>query len=159
MIIIKDLSSEEISNLLEILKKRFDKNMNRHSNIKWNNIQEKLIKTDDKLYSLHEMEKNGGEPDDIRYDKNTGEYVFCDCSKESPLGRRNVCYDYEALVSRKEHRPVNNAIDMANSMGVQILNIEQYQELQNLGEFDTKTSSWLKTSDKIRKLRWCYLWR
>lgn len=159
MIIIKDLSSEEISNLLEILKKRFDKNMNRHSNIKWNDIQEKLIKTADKLYSLHEMEKTGGEPDVIRYDKNTDEYVFCDCSKESPLRRRNVCYDYEALVSRKEHRPVDNAIDMANSMGVQILNIEQYQELQSLGEFDTKTSSWLKTSDEIRKLRWCYLWR
>ena len=159
MIIIKDLSSKEVSSLLEILKKRFDENMNRHSNIKWNDIQEKLIKSDDKLYSLHEMEKTGGEPDVIRYDKNTGEYVFCDCSKESPLGRRNVCYDYKALLSRKENRPVDNAIDMANSMGVQILNIEQYQELQSLGEFDTKTSSWLKTSNEIRKLRWCYLWR
>lgn len=159
MIIIKDLSSKEISNLLEILKKRFDENMNRHSNLEWNDIQEKLIKSADKLYSLHEMEKTGGVPDVIRYDKNTGEYIFCDCSKESPLGRRNVCYDYEALLSRKEHNPINNAIDMANSMGVQILNIEQYQELQSLGEFDTKTSSWLKTSDEIRKIRWCYLWR
>lgn len=159
MIIIKDLSSEEISNLLKILKKRFDANINRHTNIKWDNIQERLIKTADKLYSLHEMEKTGGEPDVIRYDKNTDEYVFCDCSKESPLGRRNVCYDYEALLSRKEHKPVNSAIDMANSMGVQILNIEQYQELQRLGEFDTKTSSWLKTSDQIRKLRWGYFWR
>lgn len=159
MIIIKDLSSEEISNLLKILKKIFDANINRHTNIKWDNIQERLIKTADKLYSLHEMEKTGGEPDVIRYDKNTDEYVFCDCSKESSLGRRNVCYDYEALLSRKEHKPVNSAIDMANSMGVQILNIEQYQELQRLGEFDTKTSSWLKTSDQIRKLRWGYFGR
>ena len=155
----KEISSHDITNLLKILKKRFDENTNRHLNIEWNNVQEKLVNKQDKLYSLNEMEKTGGEPDVIKYDEHTNEYVFCDCSKESPLGRRNVCYDYEALMSRKEYKPENNAIDMATSMGVEILNIEQYRELQKVGEFDTKTSSWIKTNNDIMKLRWCYFWR
>lgn len=159
MISIKKLSSEETSSLLKTLEKRFIENMNRHRDMKWCDIQERLLKKVDKLYSLNEMEKTGGEPDAIKYDEKADEYVFCDCSKESPLGRRNVCYDYEALVSRKEHKPENNAIDMAKSMEVQILDIEQYQELQSIEEFDTKTSSWIKTSDEIRELRWCYFWR
>jgi hypothetical protein len=126
--------------------------MNRPIGLEWNNVQAKLEANTEKLWSLNEMEKTGGEPDVIGHDKRTGEYIFFDCSAESPKGRRNVCYDREALESRKEHKPANNAIDMAALMGIEILTEEQYRELQKLGNFDTKTSSWVKTPSEIRKL-------
>lgn len=148
----KKLSSGEAQRLLETLEKRFEKNMNRHKDVKWDNVQTKLEVDPEKLWSLNEMEKTGGEPDVIKYDKRTNEYIFCDCSVESPKERRSFCYDREALNSRKEHKPKNSAVDMANEMGIEILSEEEYRELQELGSFDTKTSSWLKTPEDIRKL-------
>ena len=138
--------------LLKTLQARFEKNMNRHSGLEWAKIQAKLEATPEKLSSLGEMEKTGGEPDVVGYDKSTDEYIFNDCSAQSPKGRRSVCYDREALESRKKHKPENNAIDMATAMGIELLTEEQYKTLQNLGNFDTKTSSWLKTPSEIRKL-------
>jgi hypothetical protein len=138
--------------LLKTLEARFEKNMNRHKNIKWANVEAKLKANPGKLWSLNEMERTGGEPDVVGYDNKTGEYIFYDCSAESPKGRRSLCYDREALEARKEHKPKNNAIDMAAAMGIELLTEEQYQELQKLGKFDTKTSSWVKTPDDIRKL-------
>src|SRR5215510_11457756 len=148
----KALSPEEREDLLRTLKARFEKNMNRHKGVEWTKVLAKLEAVYEKLWSLGEMERTGGEPDVVGLDKKTGEYVFIDCSAESPKGRRSVCYDREALESRKEHRPENNAIDMAVAMGVELLTEEQYRELQKLGSFDTKTSSWVKTPSDIRKL-------
>jgi len=148
----KELSTDQHEELLRALKTRFEKNLNRHKGIDWVNVQKKLEAKVEKLWSLNEMEKTGGEPDVIDYDHETGEYSFCDCSTESPIGRRNICYDREGLESRKENRPKNNAIDMATDMGIDILNEEQYRKLQSLGNFDMKTSSWLKTPSDIRKL-------
>ncbi len=138
--------------IINVLKNRFEKNMNRHKDIIWDAVQAKLEGNKEKLYSLKQMEDTGGEPDVIRYDEMTGEYIFYDCSAESPKGRRSICYDREALESRKEHKPNNNAIDMAEAMGIELLTQEQYRELQTLGNFDSKTSSWLKTPPEIRKL-------
>lgn len=148
----KELQPKQQTELLKILKSRFEKNMNRHQGIEWSKVQTKLDANKDKLWSLNEMEKTEGEPDVVSFDKNTGEYIFFDCSAESPKGRRSICYDREALDSRKEHKPVNCAIDMANKMGIELLTEEQYRELQKLGNFDTKTSSWVKTPPEIRKL-------
>jgi hypothetical protein len=148
----KELSSKQREELLNTLKERFEKNMNRHKGLEWVKIQAKLESNPDKLWSLSEMERTGGEPDVVGHDKKTGEYVFYDCSPESPKGRRSLCYDREALESRKEHKPENNAVDMAAAMGTELLTEEQYRELQQLGKFDTKTSSWLKTPSEIRKL-------
>jgi hypothetical protein len=151
---VHSLSPEIGKELVNILKVRFEKNMNLHKNINWANVQEKLISEElaNKLWTLNEMEKTGGEPDVIGYDKETDQYIFCDCSAESPKGRRSVCYDREALESRKEHKPRNSATDMAAEMGIELLTEEQYRELQKLGNFDTKTSSWVKTPTEIRKL-------
>ena len=148
----KELSPEKREELLGILKARFEKNMNRHESIEWSEVQAGLEVTTEKLWSLSEMERTGGEPDVVGYDNKTGEYFFYDCSAESPEGRRNVCYDREGLESRKEHKPENNATDMAADMGIELLTEEQYRDLQRLGNFDTKTSSWVKTPDEIRKL-------
>lgn len=147
----KKLTPEEREELVNTLKKRFEKNMSRHKKLEWSAIQTKLEKNDDKLWSLHEMEITGGEPDVIGYDSSSGEYIFVDCSAESPKGRRSTCYDLKGLESRKEHKPENNAIDMAASMGIEILTEEQYRELQKFGKFDLKTSSWLNTPESIRK--------
>lgn len=146
------LSPEKREELLSALKTRFEKNMNRHKGLEWAKVQAKLEVNTEKLWSLGEMERTGGEPDVVGFDKKTGEYIFYDCSAESPKGRRSVCYDCEALESRKEHKPENNAIDMAAVMGIELLTEEQYRELQKLGNFDMKTSSWLKTPSEIRKL-------
>jgi hypothetical protein len=148
----KDLSSQQRKELLNILKERFDKNMNRHKGLQWSKVQERLEADPGKLWSLNEMEKTGGEPDVVGQDKKTGEYIFYDCSPESPAGRRSLCYDQEALDSRKEHKPKHSAIGMAAEMGVQLLSEEQYRELQKVGQFDSKTSSWLKTPSEIREL-------
>jgi hypothetical protein len=150
----KELSPELREELLRVLKARFEKNMNRHKGLEWTKVQVKLNSPAgaEKLWSLNEMEKTGGEPDVVAYDKKTGEYIFYDCVAESPNGRRSVCYDGEALKSRKEHKPKNSAIDMAATIGIEILTEEQYRELQKLGDFDTKTSSWVKTPSEIRKL-------
>jgi uncharacterized protein DUF4256 len=148
----KELSPEQREELLRVLKARFEKNMNRHKGLEWAKVQDKLQRNTEKLWSLNQMETSGGEPDVIGHDKKTGEYIFCDCSAESPKGRRSVCYDREALESRKEHKPENNALDMAAAMRVEILTEEQYRDLQKLGDFDTKTSSWVKTPSDIRKL-------
>jgi len=148
----KDLSPEQRAELLSALKARFEKNMNRHKGLAWDKVQAKLEANAEKLWSLNEMERTGGEPDVVGHDKKTGEYIFYDCSAESPKGRRSVCYDREALESRREHKPEDNAIDMAAAMGIELLTEEQYRELQNLGDFDTKTSSWVKTPSAIRKL-------
>jgi hypothetical protein len=134
------------------LKTRFEKNLNRHKNLDWSKIQTRLEAHEDKLWSLHEMETTGGEPDVVGYDKKTGEYIFYDCSAESPKGRRSLCYDGEALESRKENKPRGSAIDMAVSMGIELLDEAQYRELQELGKFDVKTSSWVKTPTEIREL-------
>ena len=147
-----ELSPEQREELLGALKARFEKNMNRHQGLAWAKVQAKLEANPEKLWSLHEMERTGGEPDVVGHDKRTGEYIFFDCSAESPKGRISVCYDREGLESRKEHKPKNNAIDMAAAMGVELLTEEQYRELQELGEFDTKTSSWVQTPTHIRKL-------
>ncbi|EKO16428.1 PF14066 family protein [Leptospira kirschneri str. H1] len=144
--------SEQREELLVILKDRFTKNMNRHKDLEWTKIKARLEANSEKLWSLNEMERTGGEPDVIAYDQKTDEYIFYDCSMESPKGRRSVCYDREALESRKEHKPKDNALDMATSMGIEILAEEQYRELQKFGKFDTKTSSWIKTPPDIRKL-------
>jgi hypothetical protein len=148
----KALSPEQRDELLRALKARFEKNMNRHKVLEWAQIQAKLEANAEKLWSLNEMERTGGEPDVVGHDKRTGEYVFYDCSAESPKGRRSVCYDREALESRKEHKPEDSAIDMAATMGIELLTEEQYRELQRLGKFETKTSSWVKTPSPIRKL-------
>jgi len=148
----KKLSSEQREELLRALKARFEKNMNRHKGLEWAKIQTKLEANAEKLWSLNEMERTGGEPDVVGHDKKTGEYIFYDCSAESPKGRRSVCYDGDALRSRKEHKPQNSAMDLADDMGIEILPEEQYRELQKLGEFDTKTSSWVKTPAEIRNL-------
>jgi hypothetical protein len=147
-----DMKAKQREELLKALKARFEKSMNRHTGLEWTKVQAKLEANTEKLSSLNEMERTGGEPDVVGYDKKTGEYIFYDCSAESPKGRRSVCYDREGLESRKEHRPENNAIDMAAAMGIEILTEEQYRELQKLGDFDVKTSSWLKTPSEIRKL-------
>src|SRR5881396_884201 len=148
----KDLSPERREELLRALRARFEKNMNRHKGLAWDKVQAKLEANAEKLWSLNEMERTGGEPDVVGHDKKTGEYIFYDCSAESPKGRRSVCYDREALESRKEHKPKNSAVDMATDMGIELLTEEQYRELQELGKFDTKTSSWVKTPVAIRAL-------
>ncbi|MDQ0155787.1 DUF4256 domain-containing protein [Robertmurraya andreesenii] len=146
------LSPEQQEDLLSVLKVRFEKNMNRHEGLEWAKIQAKLEANPDKLWSLNEMEQTGGEPDVVGYDEKKDEYIFYDCSAESPKGRRSVCYDREALESRKKHKPENSAIDMATSMGIELLSEEQYRELQKLGNFDMKTSSWVQTPSDIREL-------
>ena len=147
-----ELSPEQGEELLSTLKARFEKNMNRHKGLEWTEVQARLEANSEKLWSLNEMESTGGEPDVVGYDNETGEYIFFDCAAESPKGRRSLCYDREALESRKEHKPKNNIIDMAAAMCIEVLTEEQYRELQKLGEFDTKTSSWLVTPADIRKL-------
>lgn len=147
-----DLNAKQREELLSALKARFESNMSRHQGLEWTNVQTKLEANPEKLWSLNEMERTGGEPDVVGRDNKTGEYIFCDCSAESPKGRRSVCYDREGLESRKEHKPDDNAIDMAAAMGVELLTEEQYRELQRLENFDTKTSSWVKTPAEIRKL-------
>jgi len=146
------LSKTQNEELLRTLRARFEKNMSRHKGLEWVKVQTKLEANAEKLWSLHEMERTGGEPDVIGHDKKTGEYIFYDCSSESPKGRRSLCYDREALESRKENKPKDNAMDVAAAMGIELLTEEQYRELQKLGEFDTKTSSWVKTPSAIRKL-------
>lgn len=148
----KNLSPEQREQLLRALKARFEKNMNRHEGLAWAQVQTKLEASAEKLWSLNEMERTGGEPDVVGHDERTGEYIFYDCSAESPKGRRSLCYDREALEARKQHKPENNALDMAAALGIEILTEEQYRELQRLGEFDTKTSSWIRTPSQIRKL-------
>lgn len=146
------LTAKQSKDLLRTLQTRFEKNMNRHKGIAWAKVQTKLEANPKKLWSLNEMERTGGEPDVIGYNKKAGEYTFCDCSAESPSGRRSLCYDDAALKSRKEHKPKNTVIDMAAEMGIELLTEDQYRELQQLGEFDTKTSSWVATPAAIRKL-------
>src|ERR1700720_3681637 len=148
----KDLSPEQREELLRALKARFEKNMNRHKGLEWARVQAKLEANAEKLWSLNEMERTGGEPDVVGHDKKTDEYIFYDCSAESPKGRRSVCYDREALESRKEHKPKDSAVGMAVAMGIELLTEEQYRELQKFGKFDAKTSSWVKTPSAIRNL-------
>lgn len=148
----KDLKAKQREELFGALKTRFEKNLNRHQGIEWAKVQAKLEANPEKLWSLNEMEATGGEPDVVGFDKKSGEYIFYDCSAESPKGRRSVCYDREALEARKEHKPANNALDMAAAMGIELLTESQYRELQKLGYFDLKTSSWVKTPAEIRKL-------
>jgi hypothetical protein len=148
----KKLSPDQTKELLKTLKARFEKNMDRHKGLEWAKVQAKLEANAEKLWSLNEMEKTGGEPDVVGHDKKTGEYIFYDCSAESPKDRRSFCYDRDALDSRKEHKPKNSAIDMATAMGIELLTEEQYRDLQKLGQFDLKTSSWIKTAANIRKL-------
>lgn len=146
------LSQEQTQELLKTLKTRFDKHMNRHKGLEWDKVQAKLESNDTKLWSLSKMEETGGEPDVVGYDSKTDEYIFYDCSAESPKGRRSLCYDHDALESRKEHKPENSATAMATDMGIDLLTEEQYRELQKFGNFDTKTSSWVATPADIRKL-------
>ncbi|HSG43482.1 MAG TPA: DUF4256 domain-containing protein [Anaerolineales bacterium] len=146
------MKTKQREELLNILKTRFEENMNRHKGLNWSKVQERLEANTEKLRSLHEMERTGGEPDVVGYDKKTGEYIFFDCSAESPKGRRSLCYDREALESRKEHKPKDSAVNMAATMGIELLTEEQYQKLQKLGTFDAKTSSWITTPTDIRKL-------
>ncbi|MBB6610926.1 DUF4256 domain-containing protein [Pontibacter sp. Tf4] len=148
----KELLPEEREELLSLLKARFEKNMNRHKTIEWANVEAKLEANPEKLWSLQEMERTGGEPDVVGYDAETGEFIFYDCAAESPKGRRSVCYDHQALEERKEHKPQNSAVEMANDMGIELLTEQQYRELQQLGKFDLKTSSWVQTPAGIRKL-------
>ena len=148
----RQLSSEQREELLTVLKDRFEKHMNRHKGLEWSKLKARLEANPEKFWSLNEMERTGGEPDVVGQDQKTGEYVFYDCSPDSPKGRASVCYDREGLESRKEHKPANTAIDMAAAMGIGLLTEEQYLELQKLGDFDTKTSSWVKTPVDIRKL-------
>ena len=148
----KELSPKQREELLTALKARFEKNLNRHKGVQWVKVQARMEANADKLWSLHEMERTGGEPDVVGHDKKTGEYIFFDCSPETPKGRVSVCYDHEGWESRKEHRPKSTAMDMAAAMGVELLTEEQYLELQKLGEFDAKTSSWVKTPADIREL-------
>ena len=147
-----ELSPEQYTELISLLKARFEKYSNRHKNLAWADVQARLKTQSDKLSSLFQMEETGGEPDVIGYDRKTGEYIFCDCSIETPKGRRSICYDREALEARKEHKPENTVLDMAAAMGVEILTEEQYRDLQHIGEFDLKTSSWIITPPAIRKL-------
>jgi hypothetical protein len=147
-----ELSPQQGQELLSALRLRFEQNRNRHKGLDWAKIQAKLERNPQKLWSLNEMERTGGEPDVIGHDQKTGEYIFYDCSEQSPEGRRSLCYDREALDARKEHKPKNDAIDMAAAIGIELLTEEQYRELQKLGDFDTKTSSWVKTPSDIRKL-------
>src|SRR5437763_7800465 len=147
----KDLSPSEREEILTALRVRFEKNMKRHDGIEWSKVKVKLEANPEKLWSLGEMERTGGEPDVVGQDKKTGEYIFVDCSAESPKDRRSFCYDREALDSRKENKPKNSAMDMAGAMGIELLTEEQYRELQKLGNFDTKTSSWVKTPSDVRK--------
>ena len=148
----RELSRVERDDLLLVLKNRFEKNANRHKGVAWAQVEARLTANPQKLWSLSEMEGTGGEPDVVGHDKSSGEFIFYDCSAESPAGRRSFCYDREALDSRKEHKPKNSAMDLAAAMGVEILTEEQYRELQKMGEFDTKTSSWVKTPARIRDL-------
>ena len=148
----RELSAQQREELTGILKTRFEKNMNRHSGIIWDEVQSRLEGNKEKLWSLNQMEVTGGEPDVVGLDVKTGEFIFYDCSAESPKGRRSICYDHAALESRKEYKPGNSAMNLAADMGVELLTVEQYRELQTLGNFDTKTSSWIKTPDAIRKL-------
>lgn len=147
-----EMNAEQREELLRGLKARFEKHMSRHKGLEWAKVQARLEANTEKLWSLNEMERTGGEPDVIGHDDRTGEYIFCDCAAESPKGRRSVCYDREALESRKEHKPENSAVGMATAMGIELLGEDQYRDLQKLGEFDTKTSSWVKTPADIRKL-------
>jgi hypothetical protein len=149
---VKDMQAKQREELLGALKARFESNMNRHKDLEWANVQAKLEANPGKLWSLSEMERTGGEPDVVGHDNKMDEYIFCDCSAESPVGRRSICYDREGLESRKEHKPEDTALDMAAAMGIELLTEEQYQELQKLGSFDSKTSSWVKTPIEIRKL-------
>jgi Protein of unknown function (DUF4256) len=148
----KQLSADQRERLLRTLEARFKRNMDRHKGLEWPEVQAKLEVSAERLWSLNEMERTGGEPDVVGHDKKTGEYIFYDCSAESPKGRRSICFDREALESRKEHKPKDSAMDMAAAVGIELLTEEQYRELQQLGEFDTKTSSWVKTPSAIRKL-------
>ncbi len=148
----KKLSSQQREELLKIVKARFEKNKNRHKGLEWADVQAKLEVSPATLWSLYAMEETGGEPDVIGYDKKTGEYIFYDCSPETPKGRRSICYDHEALEKRKEHKPADSAMNMAEEMGIEMLSEEEYRQLQTLGAFDTKTSSWIKTPAEIRKL-------
>ena len=148
----KKLSSADQKALIATLRTRFEKNMGRHKGIEWLKVQAKLEANPNKLWSLYEMENTGGEPDVVGHDKKTGEYIFCDCAAESPKDRRSVCYDHEALEKRKEHKPHHSAVEMAKEMGIELLTEDEYRELQKLGKFDTKTSSWVKTPQEIRKL-------
>jgi hypothetical protein len=148
----KKLSPEQTKELIKTLKDRFEKNMNRHKGLEWDKLQSRLAGNTEKMWSLSEMERTGGEPDVVGIDIKTGEYIFYDCSSESPKGRRSVCYDREALDARKENKPANNAVEMAADMGIDLLTEEQYRDLQKLGEFDTKTSCWILTPPDIRKL-------
>ena len=148
----KELSPEQREELLRALKARFEKNMDRHKGLEWAKVQARLDANNEKLWSLNEMERTGGEPVVVGHNKKTGEYIFYYCSADSPKGRRSICYDREALESRKEHKPKDSAVDMAAAMGIELLSEEQYRELQELGDFDTKTSSWVKTPADIRKL-------
>lgn len=148
----RELSPEQREELLRVLQDRFEKNMKRHQGLAWAKVETKLKAHLEKLWSLHEMERTGGEPDVVGYDEKTSEFIFCDCSPESPVGRRSICYDRKALDSRKENKPGGNAMEMASAIGIEILTEQQYRELQALGEFDRKTSSWVKTPDKIRNL-------
>ena len=148
----KEFSAKQREELLQILKARFEKNMNRHKGFEWAKVQARIVGSNEKLWSLNEMEKTGGEPDVAGHDKKTGEYIFYDCAAESPKGRRSICYDHEALEARKENKPENSAVEMAADMGIELLTEEQYRELQQLENFDLKTSSWVKTPVEIRKL-------
>jgi len=148
----KGLPPQQSEELLKLLQARFEKNMNRHKGLEWAKVKAKLEANPEKLWSLNEMEQTGGEPDVVGHDKKTGEYIFYDCSAESPKGRRSICYDREALEARKEHKPANSAGDLAAAIGIELLTEQQYRELQKLGKFDLKTSSWVKTPDDIRKL-------
>lgn len=147
-----ELSVEQREELIKVLQARFEKNMNRHEGLEWAKVEAKIEANAEKLWSLNEMEVTGGEPDVVGYDEEKDEYIFCDCSKESPKGRRSLCYDLEALESRKKHKPENNAIDVAAVMGIELLTEEQYRELQQLGDFDMKSSSWVQTPSDIREL-------
>ncbi|CKF32624.1 DUF4256 domain-containing protein [Bacillus cereus group sp. TH43LC] len=147
-----ELSVEQREELIKVLQARFEKNMNRHEGLEWAKVEAKIEANAEKLWSLNEMEVTGGEPDVVGYDKEKDEYIFYDCSKESPKGRRSLCYDLEALESRKKHKPENNAIDVAAAMGIELLTEEQYRELQQLGDFDMKSSSWVQTPSDIREL-------
>ena len=148
----KKLSAEETNEVLKILELRFKENINRHPNIKWEEVFQKLKSQPEKVWTLNEMEKTGGEPDIVEYDEKTEEYIFYDCSKETPIGRRNICYDREALESRKKFKPDSSAVDMANEIGIEMLDEQEYRNLQKLGQFDLKTSSWIKTPLEIRNL-------
>lgn len=148
----RELSSEQRDQLLKTLKERFEKNMHRHSGLEWEKVQARLEADANKLWSLSEMERTDGEPDVVAYDERTGAYIFFDCSAETPKGRRSLCYDHEALMARKEHKPENSAVGMAEDMGITLLTEEEYRKLQQLGTFDAKTSSWLKTPQEVRRL-------